>query len=210
MKIIFGTTNPTKVDDLQRVIHELNLDVQVLSLDDIGWDRGEIEEYGSTIEENSLIKAKAILSFCNDHHLEYPIITDDSGLFVEALNGEPGIYTARYADDELLMDPSLPKHQCIYKLLRNMNGIENRRAQYRCCVTSMMPDGSYFQEFGESDGTIAESILGVIQRPYLYSVFVLNDTNVAFSNLDDNKLNHTYRHKAFRKTLRGMGIDRSV
>ena len=132
MKLIFGTTNKRKVEDLQNIINEMNLDIQVVSMEDIGWDRGEIEENGSTIEDNSLIKAQAILSFCNDHNIQYPIMTDDAGLFVDALNGEPGIYTARYADDELSLDPTLPKHQCVVKLLRNLNGEENRKAKYRC------------------------------------------------------------------------------
>ena len=60
MKLIFGTTNKRKVEDLQNMINEMNLDIQVVSMEDIGWDRGEIEENGSTIEDNSLIKAQAI------------------------------------------------------------------------------------------------------------------------------------------------------
>ncbi len=101
MKLIFGTTNKRKVEDLQNIINEMGLDIEVVSMEDIGWDRAEIEENGSTIEENSLIKAQTIQSFCQNHDINYPIMTDDAGLFVDALNGEPGIYTARYADDEI-------------------------------------------------------------------------------------------------------------
>lgn len=104
MKLIFGTTSKRKVEDLQNIINEMNLDIEVLSMEDIGWDRGEIDENGTTIEENSLIKAQAILSFCKEHNINYSIMTDDAGIFVDALNGEPGIYTARYADDELEKD----------------------------------------------------------------------------------------------------------
>ena len=128
MKIIFGTTNKRKVEDLQNTINKMNLDIQVLSMADIGWDRGEIEENGSTIEENSLIKAKSILSFCKEHNIDYPIMTDDAGLFVDALNGEPGVYTARYADDEIALNPELPKYQCVIKLLRKLNNENNRNA----------------------------------------------------------------------------------
>ena len=202
MKLIFGTTNKRKVEDLQNIINEMNLDIQVVSMEDIGWDRGEIEENGSTIEDNSLIKAQAILSFCNDHNIQYPIMTDDAGLFVDALNGEPGIYTARYADDELSLDPTLPKHQCVVKLLRNLNGEENRKAKYRCCVTSMMPNGEYHQELGESEGTIAKDIIGELKKPYFYSVFVLNGTDVAFNKLKDEELDNTYRYNALRKSLK--------
>lgn len=202
MKLIFGTTNKRKTEDLQNIINEMNLDIEVISMEDIGWDRGEIDENGTTIEENSLIKARAILSFCLAHNIPYPIMTDDAGLFVDALNGEPGVYTARYADDEVSLDPSLPKHQCVVKLLRKMNGEENRKAKYRCCVTTMMPNGDYHQEIGESEGTIANEIIGELKKPYFYSVFILNGTIVAFNELKVEELNNTYRYDAIRKSLK--------
>ena len=202
MQIIFGTTNQRKTEDLQNIINEMNLDVEVLSMADIGWDRGEIEENGSTIEENSVIKATAILSFCEAHDIKSPIITDDAGLFVDALNGEPGIYTARYADDELALNPELPKHQCVIKLLNKLNGEKNRNAVYRCCVTIMMPNGEYHQEIGESKGTIAEKIIGELKKPYFYSVFILEGTNVAFNSLKGEELDNTYRYNALRKSLK--------
>ena len=202
MKLIFGTTNKRKVEDLQNIINEMNLNIEVVSMEDIGWDRGEIDENGSTIEENSLIKAQAILSFCRDHNIDYPIMTDDAGLFVDALNGEPGIYTARYADDELALDSSLPKHQCVVKLLRKMNGEQNRNAKYRCCVTSMMPNGDYHQEIGESEGKIANEIIGELKKPYFYSVFILNGTTVAFNELKGEELDNTYRYNSLRKSLK--------
>lgn len=202
MELIFGTTNKRKVEDLQNIINEMDLDIQVLSMKNIGWDRGEIDEDGNTLEENSLIKAKAILDFCHDHNLQYPIITDDSGLFVDSLNGEPGIYTARYADDELAMNPELPKYQCVIKLLRNLNNEDNRKAAYKCCVTTMMPNGEYHQEFGVSEGSIAREIIGELTRPYFYAVFVLNGTDVAFNKLEEKQLKNTYRYNALRKSLK--------
>ena len=202
MNLIFGTTNKRKVEDLQNIINEMNLDIQVLSMSDIGWNRGEIDENGFTVEENSLIKATAILSFCKDNNIEYPIMTDDAGLFVDALNGEPGIYTARYADDELALNPNLPKYQCVIKLLRKLNNQENRNAKYRCCVTIMMPSGDYNQEIGESNGTIAKEIIGELKKPYFYSVFILEGTNVAFNELKGKELDNTYRYNALRKSLK--------
>ena len=202
MKIIFGTTSKRKIEDLKDLINKMQLNIEVLSMKDINWDRGEIEEYGTTIEENSLIKANAILAFCQEHNLNYPIITDDAGLFVEVLNGEPGVYTARYADDELALNPNLPEYQCIFKLLNKLNGNENRNAKYRCCVTIMLPNRKYHQEFGESDGTISKKIIGQLKKPYFYSVFILNGTNIAFNNLNKEELDETYRYKALRKTLK--------
>ena len=204
MKLIFGTTNKRKTEDLQNIINKMKLDIEVLGMEDIGWDRGEIDEYGTTVEENSLIKAQAILSFCQEHNIQYPIMTDDAGLFVEALNGEPGVYTARYADDELTENPNLPKHQCVIKLLRNMKAEKNRKAKYKCCVTSMMPNGEYYQEIGESEGTIATDIIGELKKPYFYSVFILNDTTVSFNELTPDELESTYRYNAIRKTLKKL------
>lgn len=201
MKVIFGTTNNRKTEDLQNIINKLNLDMQVLSMADIGWDRGEIEENGATIEENSLIKASAIYDYCYENNIAYPIITDDAGLFCEALSGAPGIYTARYGDDELAINPELPKYQCVIKLLRDLNNVDNRKASYKCCVTCMMPDGTYFQEVGESKGKIAEEIIGELKKPYFYSVFVLDGYDKAFSDLSNEELDDTYRYEALKKAL---------
>ena len=204
MNVIFGTTNKRKVEDLKNIINELNLDINVLSMSDIGWDRGEIEETGRTIEENSLVKANAILEFCKDHNIEMPIITDDSGLFVDALYGEPGVYTARYAEKELKENPKLPKYQCVLKLLDRLKGLDNRTASYRCCVTTMMPDGKFYQVNDESYGNISEEIIGELTKPYFYSVFILNGTNVAFNELKGKELDNTYRYKALKRTLYNM------
>ena len=202
MKIIFGTTNDRKVEDLQKVVADLNLDVQILGLKDIGWNLGEIMENGKTIEENSLIKAYSIRDFCQNNNINLPIIADDAGLFCEGLNNEPGVYTARYADDEREIDSTLPKYQCVIKLLRNLEGITNRNAVYRCAITYMLPSGIYFQEIGESHGIIADKIIGKLIKPYFYSVFILDEYNKVFSNLNDDELSNTYRHMAFKKVLK--------
>ena len=202
MKIIFGTTNDRKVVDLQKVVADLNLDVQVLGLKDIGWNLGEIMENGKTIEENSLIKAYSIRDFCQNNNINLPIIADDAGLFCEGLNNEPGVYTARYADDEREIDSTLPKYQCVIKLLRNLEGITNRNAVYRCAITYMLPSGIYFQEIGESHGIIADKIIGKLIKPYFYSVFILDEYNKVFSNLNDEELSNTYRYVAFKKVLK--------
>lgn len=202
MKVIFGTTNKRKKEDLQNIINSINLDVTVLGMDDIGWNQGEIEENGNTIEENSLIKAMAIHSFCQKNGIQYPIITDDAGLFCNALNGKPGIYTARYADDELAENPELPKHQCVIKLLRDLQGESNRTAYYKCAVTFMFSDGKYFQEIGKSEGKISTEIIGELKKPYFYSVFVLDGTDKAFGDVKDKDiLNTTYRYTALRLAL---------
>ncbi len=201
MVIIFGTTNERKIEDLRNVVKGFNLDLDIRSLTDIGWDLGDILENGSTLEENSLIKATAIYNFCKDNNISYPILTDDAGLFVESLNGEPGIYTARYAEEELLQNSSLPKYEGVNKLLRNLNGITNRNAYYKCVVTCMFQDGTYFQEFGISEGEIVENIVEPLRKPYFYSVFKLLNINKTFNLLSEEELKSTYRYSAFNKVL---------
>ena len=113
----------------------------------------------------------SLYKFCQNNNINYHILTDDSGLFVEVLNGEPGIYTARYADEELKQNPSLPKFECVNKLLRNMCDKENRNAYYKCVVTIMYSDASYFQEVGISNELINDKIIEPIAKPYfLFSI----------------------------------------
>lgn len=199
MKIIFGTSNKRKTEDIRKVIEENHFDLEVLTLEDIGWDLGEIEENGTTLEENSLIKAQAIFSFCRNHSLSYPIITDDAGLFIEALDGKPGIYTARYADKEREEDPSLPPYECIYKVLRELDKVENRHAYYQCVVTCMKSDGSFKQTTGRTEGEISKKITEPIIRPYFYSIFDYQE--ISFRILKEEQLRDTYRFQSLKMAL---------
>ncbi len=199
MKVIFGTSNNRKVEDIKKVIEQNHLDIEVLTLKDIGWNLGDIEENGTTLEENSLIKAQSIYDFCKKQSLSYTIITDDSGLFVEVLDGRPGIYTARYADGERSKDPSLPSYECIRKVLRELEGIDNRNAYYRGVVTCMREDGSYFQTSGKTEGEISYTISEPIEKPYFYSIFNYHNRN--FRTLSEEQLMDTYRFQALREAL---------
>ena len=201
MEIVFGTTNARKVDDLQKTINEMGLDITARSMADVGWDRGEIDEPENTLEGNSLVKAQAIHDFLKEHNIDMPVVTDDAGLYVEVLGDEPGVETARYAEEEIKQDPSLPKYQGVIKLLEKLKDEENRKAYYRCVVTTIYPDGSYTQDDGRSYGTIATEILGDLTKPYFWSVFVLEGTDTAFNRLEENQLENTYRRVALRKTL---------
>lgn len=202
MRIIFGTTNNRKLEDLINVINDNKLDLEVLSMADIGWDRGEIEETGKTIEENSLIKANAIFDFCKTKGITYPIVTDDSGLFVEALNGEPGVYTARYADEEISKDKTLPKHYALAKLLNNLSNFTNRNAKYRSSVTVMFENGRHKQFTGVTEGLIDTKINEPIKKPYFYSLFIDQKTNKPFVRLTSEELKGTYRYQALTSALK--------
>lgn len=209
MRVIFATTNNRKLEDLNTIIAENNLNLEVLSLSDIGWDRGEIEETGSTIYENSLIKAKAVLDFCKQANINYPIMTDDGGLFVTALNGEPGIYTARYADFELSQNKELPKHYALIKMLDNMANQTNRECEYRCAITIMFNDGTYRQFDGATKGLIDTKINEPIKKPYFYSLFIDENTLIPFNQLSVEQLKNTYRYTTLTKALRFLDLQSS-
>lgn len=209
MKVIFGTTNKRKLEDLNAVISQNNYDVEVLSLSDIGWNRDEIEEGGSTLEENSMIKAMAILDFCQASGIEHTIITDDAGLFVDALGGEPGIFTARYADPEKAQDPTLPAHESANKIVRLMQGQTNRSATFSCAVTCVRPNGEVLQVSADTKGVIAESVREPIKKPYAYTVFLVENTGKTFFELPYEETYETYRMNALKKALDALGAPKT-
>lgn len=206
MKVIFATTNNRKLEDLNNIVNENNLKLEVLSLTDIGWDRGEIEETGTTIHDNSLIKANAVLDYCREKKISYPIITDDAGLFVHALNGEPGIYTARYADKELSQNNQLPKYYALIKMLKNMQNQTNRDCEYRCAITVMFADGIYKQFDGSTPGLIDTKINEPIKKPYFYSLFVDKETQTPFNQLSTEQLKNTYRYTTLTQALKFLNL----
>lgn len=210
IKIIFGTTNKRKLEDLNVIIKKNNLDVEVLCMADIGWDRGEIDETGETIEENSYIKAKAILDFCHDHGLTYPIITDDTGLFVDELGGLPGIHTARFADDEMAENPNLPEHESANKIVRLMQGKENRDCKFRCAVTYMEPTGEFSQIYGETEGQIANEVILPVRKPYSYMVFLVGNTGKTLFDLSPEESYKTYRMNALERVLKSIAPTKQV
>lgn len=194
--IVFATTNARKVQDLKEIVKSKKLNFNILTMEDIGWDRGEIEEDGTTLEENSMIKARAVQEFCREKHILYPVMADDAGLFVRALNGEPGIRTARYADEERKANPDLPKFEIVNKLLRNLEGIEDRYAEYRCAITCIFPNNSVIVERGKTAGSIAKEMDKNIVKPYFYTVFVPEGKNKTMSQLSYEEIQDTYRLKA--------------
>ena len=135
MKIIYGTTNNAKYIALKKIFKNLKIDVDIETLKDIGFE-GEIIEDGKTFEENSEIKALAIKKFCDDKNIKGRIIiTDDSGLCVDILNGEPGVYSARYASENATQE------EILQKLLKNMEkeqDLDKRTANFVSVLTAIL------------------------------------------------------------------------
>lgn len=152
MKILYGTGNKAKVEAMKKIIKVHGFDAELFTIKDVGFDQ-DVEENGTTFEENSEIKALAIKDFCDKNNInDKIIITDDAGLCVDVLNGEPGVYTGRYAGE----NPTQIEN--ITKLLNNMKEytkLEDRRCKFVCVLTAILPNGEKIVARGECKGTIA-------------------------------------------------------
>ncbi len=128
MKIVLASRNKKKKAELQLLLSQYIGGIEILSLDDVGIF-GEIDENGKTFEENALIKARVAAES------GYIGVGDDSGLEVDALDGAPGVYSARYSgehgDDEANNE----------LLLKNLEGKSDRRARFVCCIACVFPEG---------------------------------------------------------------------
>lgn len=152
MKILYGTGNKNKVEAMKKIIKNHGFDAELFTTKDIGYSQ-DVEENGTTFEENSEIKALAIKEFCDKNNItDKIIITDDAGLCVDVLNGEPGVYTGRYAGEK----PTQIEN--ITKLLTNMKEytkLEDRSCKFVCVLTAILPTGEKIVARGECKGTIA-------------------------------------------------------
>ena len=143
LKFVLASRNRKKIRELETFLSAISSDIQILSLDDIGYT-DEIVEDGATFAENSLIKARVPAS------LGYIGVADDSGLEVDALGGAPGVYSARWSGEGATDEKNNAK------LLRELAGVpaDKRTARFRTVVTCAFPDGEYFQCDGVCEGTI--------------------------------------------------------
>lgn len=198
--IVLATQNRDKREELQEALSEFT--VKILSLNDFPFI-GEIEEVGQTLQENSMIKAKTV------HNLtQLPVIADDTGLEVEALNGAPGIYSARYAGEDVTYEDN------VNKLLAEMENIplENRKAQFRTVISFVDKDRELWTE-GTIKGIIGESAKG--KNGFGYDpVFFVPELEKTFSELsigEKNRISHRgLAMKKFRILLREYISDQSI
>ena len=196
MKIVYGTSNKGKIEQVKEYLEYKKENIEIVSLIDIGFDE-EIVEDGKTFEENSLIKAKAIKSFCDKNNIHEIIMTDDAGLCIDALNGEPGVYSARYAGDHA------PQIESITKVLNKMKDVkdEDRTAKFVCVLTLMMPDGTIKVARGETLGKIVKTP-GPLGKLTYGPIFIPNGFNKTMNELTDEELGATHRDKALNQIIK--------
>ena len=141
MKMVLASKNPKKMKEMNEILSGMGVEVCLQS--DVGIDI-DVEETGTTFEENSLLKAKAVMEASG-----LPAIADDSGLCVDALNGAPGVYSARYGGPEL---DDAGRYRL---LLENMRGAGSRAAHFTSAIACVFPNGDAIEAEGICPGTIA-------------------------------------------------------
>ncbi|MCX7885619.1 MAG: XTP/dITP diphosphatase [Caloramator sp.] len=196
-KIIIASNNNHKVDEIKNILN--GFCDEILSLKEAGIDC-EIEENGTTFEENAYIKAKTIADLTG-----LPCIADDSGLEVDALNGAPGVYSARFAGEH----GNYKKNN--EKLLSLLKGVPKgkRGARFVTAIVLVTPDGDKVFARGEIRGIITEKELG--SNGFGYDpLFLVEDINKTFAQLssdEKNRISHRARAlKDLQEKLISIGL----
>jgi XTP/dITP diphosphohydrolase len=146
MRFVLASNNARKLEELRQILSQMGH--EVLSQREAGLNL-TVEETGTTFEENARLKARGA-----SDALGLPVIADDSGLMVDALDGAPGVYSARYGGE------GLDDRGRNALLLKNMEGKENRSARFVCCICCRFPDGREIAARGECPGQILEGSRG--------------------------------------------------
>lgn len=199
MKFVLASKNPHKLTELRRILGELGVEVVLEA--DVGVDI-DVEETGETFEENSLLKAKAVMEATG-----LPAIADDSGLCVTALNGGPGVYSARYGGE----DKGGFNHR--YELvLEALKGQIDRSAKFVSVVTACFPGGDVLTARGECPGTIAYAPQGENGFGYdpVFFVPAMRKTFAQMTAEEKNSISHRGRAlEKFKTELEGYlrGLD---
>ena len=175
MKVILASKNQHKLTELSAILSQLGFEIALES--EYGLDI-DVEETGTTFEENSFLKADAVMKASG-----LPVLADDSGLMVDALDGAPGVYSARYGHK------ASDKERTAY-LLENMKDVpeERRGAKFVCVITCLFPDGRKIVARGECPGVIARAPHG--ENGFGYDpVFYLPQLGMTYAELPSEQKN---------------------
>ena len=186
-RLIFATGNEHKMVEIREILGELP--VEILSMKDIGI-KADIVENGNTFEENALIKAKEVCKLAGEM-----VLADDSGLEIDYLNGEPGIYSARYMGEDTSYRI---KNQ---NLIDRLEGVpdEKRTARFVCAIAAAFPDGRSFVVRGTIEGIIGYEERGTNGFGY-DPIFYLPERGVSTAEIPPEEKNSiSHRGNALRK-----------
>lgn len=192
MDFILASNNAHKLEEIKRIL--LPLGINVIGAKEAGVDLADIKETGKTFEENARIKAKAFVE-----HTNMPSIGDDSGLMVDALNGEPGIYSARYAGE------GAPAGKATEKVLNKLKNVDNedRTATFVTAICCLFPDGREIVVHGECHGKVGYKPIG--ENGFGYDPIFITEDGRTFAQLtpeEKDKISH--RGNALRKLKKAL------
>lgn len=189
MKIVFATNNPNKLKEIQAL---MPTGIEIVSLKDIGCTE-DIPETGKTLEANAFQKANYL-----KEHYGYDCFADDTGLEVNALNGNPGVYSARYAGPQRSAEDNMAK------ILDELKGKENRKAQFRTAIALILNGEEYLFE-GKVEGQISQAKLG--EKGFGYDpIFIPENETRSFAQMSmEEKGAVSHRGKAVRKLVECIG-----
>lgn len=180
-KLVLSTGNNHKTDEIRDILKDL--DIEVLSKNDIGAESLHVIEDGDTLMANSIKKAEAL-----SHLTEYMVMADDTGLFVDSLDGNPGVYSSRYAGEE---GNDLKNR---HKLLKELEGIEDRKAHFETVIALITEDKKLYTLEGICNGTIAEECMG--DGGFGYDpIFIPEGYDKSFAQLGE-KVKNQISHRA--------------
>jgi XTP/dITP diphosphohydrolase len=184
-ELIFASGNKHKLAEIQAAFDG---QLAIVSMRDLGF-MGEIDEYGTTLTENAKIKS----TFINDA-FKRNAFADDTGLEIEALNGAPGVYSARYAGQDCSFDDNMSK------VLNALDGIENRKAQFRT-IMNLWWEGENYEFEGIVQGEITKTPIGTGGFGY-DPIFRPEGHARTFAEMDGNEKNTmSHRSRAMKKLV---------
>ena len=190
-KIVLASNNQHKIKEFKEMLPNY----EILSLKDIGF-LDDIVEDGETFLDNSLIKAQEISNYLKNNGLDYDVIADDSGLCCEALDGAPGVFSARYAgnhNDQANRD----------KLINELKD-KDRSAYFVCCIVLYHIDGKYNHYEGRTYGKIIDEERGSTEFGY-DCIFLSDDLGVTFGQTSSEEKNSvSHRSRAINKLMGGL------
>ena len=196
MKFVLATHNPNKIREMGAILGQFG--VEVVSPKELGITV-DVEETGSTFAENAMLKAKAICELA-----KLPAIADDSGLCVDALNGAPGVYSARYSEDMPDLPGATKDERNTMKLLAALSSVRlwNRSARFRTVVAVCTPEGETLIAPGTWEGSVACSPRG--KNGFGYDpVFLDPELGLTAAEMSpEEKMSRSHRAKALRELLR--------
>ncbi len=198
MKIVLASNNKNKIKEFKQILD----DFEFLTLNDIGF-LDDIEETGTTFFENAKIKAQTVQNYLHGKKLSLPVLSDDSGLCVNSLNGEPGVYSARYSGEHGNNENNRQK------LLKSLQGKEDRSAYFECVLVLMYPNGEIISAQGKTSGHITTEYHGSTEFCY-DCIFYSDDLKKTFGEASiEEKNSVSHRSRAIKNLLSAINEEKS-